>query len=1062
MSFTVYKSSAGSGKTFTLVKEYLNLVLPEPSGFRHILAITFTNKAANEMKERIINSLKEIAGMKDNPESKSVKYIVPDLSKSSGLSPQTLSANAEMVLKYILHEYSDFAISTIDSFVHRVIRSFAFDLHLPLNFDVEMDTDELMGKVIDILISRVGSDEELTRTLVNFIQSKTDDEKSWNVEHDLREISEYLLKEDGQEHLDKLKTLNLEDFYVISTQILEVVNRFEKTISGFATYADDIIKSKGIPQNSFYQGKNGIGVYFVNLSKGRFDKLEPNSYVRATIEEDKWHSGKASPVDKQEIDEIKTDLIDCYTKIIQFSGYHLQQYRVLSEIRKNIYPLAVLNEIAKVVEEYKTDNEILLISEFNKKISNIVLNEPVPFIYERMGEKYRHFLIDEFQDTSLMQWQNLLPLIENSLATNQFNMVVGDGKQAIYRWRGGEVEQFAGLPKIFQCPDEPFMHQRQKILERNYNPKFLQNNYRSKKEIVEFNNDFFTCLAERLPEQYQNIYHDVVQQFDAENTGGYIQFSFYDPGIADLTVDEFNLEQVRHTINELRADGFRLKDIAILCRNNKNAGFLSQELLKLNLPVVSSESLQLSSSPEVRLLIASMRLLVNPQDKIAQVEVVNYLVRRGDLKQNLHEQLVAFGLVVLNAEARDEQKDFFTVLAQNNIYLNVFTLKNYTLYDLTEELIRIFDFHKKADPYIQFFLDAVLKFSREQNEELADFIRWWDQKGFKQSIIVPSGIDAVQVMTIHKAKGLEFPVVIYPFAGEKHRKSKDKLWVTLDDKDVPKLKSALVNTSKVLLETPYAVQYEEENGKSLLDLINLLYVVMTRPTHRLYVIASVPSKSADAAESVPGFFKYYFEKKGIWDETKSRYPFGEKVLFVDKTKESTGLYLLDRFISNSWHDRMILSLQAVKNWDIDEQALKQQWGNLVHRILAQIATLDDADPVLEKFESDGIITVEEKESILLVIKKFLAHPDVSMYFLPGLSIKTEPEILLPDGKTFRPDRIVFKDSETIVIDFKTGKPEESHQDQVSYYMKLLREMGYSNLRGVLLYINELEPRVDVI
>ena len=514
MSFTVYKSSAGSGKTFALVKEYLTIVLPSPEKFRHILAITFTNKAANEMKERIILSLKEIAGMNDNPNAKAVKYIVPALSELSGLSPQTLAVNAEKVLNSILHDYSDFAICTIDSFVHRVIRSFAFDLHLPLNFDVEMDTDELISKVVDILISRVGTDDDLTRTLVNFTQSKTDDEKSWNIEYDLMEIAGYLIKENGQEYIEKLKSLNLVDFYEINKQILEVVRGFEEKIVDYAIHADEIIKSKGIPHDAFYHGKQGISVYFENLKNERFDKLNPNSYVKDTIEKEKWYSGNSSPQDKSEIDEIKPDLVEIYNKIAAFIEEHYPRYVLLQEVRNNIYPLAVLNEIAKVLEEFKTENEIVLISEFNKRISKVVLNEPVPFIYERMGEKYQHFLIDEFQDTSVMQWQNLLPLIENSLAMDQFNMVVGDGKQAIYRWRGGEVEQFAGLPKIFKNPGDNFMVQRQQALERNYSPKVLQHNFRSKKEIVEFNNDFFSCIAERLPEQYRSIYADVVQKTD--------------------------------------------------------------------------------------------------------------------------------------------------------------------------------------------------------------------------------------------------------------------------------------------------------------------------------------------------------------------------------------------------------------------------------------------------------------------------------------------------------------------------------------------------------------------
>jgi len=236
---------------------------------------------------------------------------------------------------------------------------------------------------------------------------------------------------------------------------------------------------------------------------------------------------------------------------------------------------------------------------------------------------------------------------------------------------------------------------------------------------------------------------------------------------------------------------------------------------------------------------------------------------------------------------------------------------------------------------------------------------------------------------------------------------------------------------------------------------------MTRPTHRLYVFTSMPPKSADAAESVPVFFRHYLELKGNWNKNETVYQFGEKTLFEDKTKESTELYRLDNFISTSWRNRMLLSLQAAKNWDLDDQALKQQWGNLVHLVLSQIRTAEDAEPILEKFESDGIINSDDKESIQAVLKPFLSHPDVSKYFLPGLKVKTEPEILLPNGKTFRPDRIVFNEDQTTIIDFKTGKPEELHKEQVRFYMKLIKDMGYAELNGVLLYVNEPDPLVAV-
>ena len=444
-NFIVYKSSAGSGKTFTLVKEYLTLVLVQPSLFRHVLAITFTNKAANEMKQRILSSLIEMAECEKFEDSNAVKFLLPVIIEETGLTKETIQKNSKKVLELILHNYSDFGVSTIDSFVHKIIRSFAFDLHLPLNFEVELQTDELLSKVIDLLLNQVGSNENLTKLMVEFVQTRAEDDKNWNIEKDLFEVSKSLLKEDSQVFIEKLNELSIDDFLKINRDMIKSVRQFEKTLSKFGKEAIQIIESRGVPVEAFYYGKRGIVTYFNRFASKNFENIFPNNYILKTIEEDKWFSGKATDHDKDDINEIKDSLIQIYTQIIGFVDGQYEKYITYSEIIKNLYPVAILSTIEKLMTEYKSENNIVLISEFNKRISEVVLAEPVPFVYERVGEKYQHFLVDEFQDTSILQWQNLLPLIDNSLASANKNLVVGDGKQAIYRWRNGEVEQFARL-----------------------------------------------------------------------------------------------------------------------------------------------------------------------------------------------------------------------------------------------------------------------------------------------------------------------------------------------------------------------------------------------------------------------------------------------------------------------------------------------------------------------------------------------------------------------------------------------------------------------------------------
>ncbi len=1060
MSFTVYKSSAGSGKTFTLVSEYLNLVLPEPDNFRHILAITFTNKAANEMKERIIGSLMEIANYREYSDSNAVRLIMKEMADRSHKSLDTIAGNAEQTLKLILHNYSDFAISTIDSFMHRVIRSFAFDLHLPLKFEVEIDQEDILSKVVDILISRVGTEEQLTQILIGFTLSKAGDEKNWNIEKDIRDIANYILKENGYEFIQKIKTLTLEDFSRINVKIKKFIRDFEKSVTDLAYEADRIIKSRDIPVEAFFQGKNGIGGYFEKLKKGRFDKPEPNLHVKNTIDNDKWYAGKSTQAEKEEIDTVKADLIGYYHQIDGLVNTYMAQYILWKEIIKNLYPVALLNEISGIMNEYKSENDIILISEFNKRISEIVLKEPIPFIYERIGEKYRHYLIDEFQDTSVMQWRNLLPLIENSLATNGFNMVVGDGKQAIYRWREGEVEQFVMLPKIYKCPDDPVMTERQNILERNYKGRELRNNYRSAKEIIEFNNDFFKFISAKLPGNFKVIYDDVVQEMNPEKSGGMIQIEFYDKENNELSFSEFNLEKVTSLIRDLKNEGFHFSDIAILCRSNKNANILSRELLLRQIPIISSESLEMSGSIEVRLLIAIMKLIVNRFDLIAQAEAISYLVQKGILQGGIHDQFRKFGIFRNKDIASSEPVDFFKSLRDNGFKLDFLTLSRDTLYGITEELLRVFNLNLKADPYIQFFLDAVFKFSKEKNENLDSFLEWWSNKGYKQSIVIPAGTDAIQVMTIHKAKGLEFPVVIYPFANEKHTKPRNKMWIELYEKNLPELKTTLVNESQALLKTNYSQLYMEENDKLLLDLINLLYVVMTRPTHRLYVYTEMPAGSKDAAESVSGFFKDFLDQKGLWKEDKTNYTWGSKTIAERKKRGHLASFQLTHFHSSRWRNRMMLSLQALKNWDIIEQK-NRDWGTIIHTILSRTTNPGDIIALLDSCESEGIISLFEKTEIQKVLSSFISRSEVRRYFETGLTIMSEPEILLPSGKIFRPDRIVFYKNETLVIDFKTGKPDDRHKEQVNFYVSLLKEMAYPNVKGILLYVHEPEPVVFV-
>jgi ATP-dependent exoDNAse (exonuclease V) beta subunit len=1113
-NFTIYKSSAGSGKTFTLVKEYLALALNDesnpPKAYRHILAVTFTNKAASEMKERIIKALKELSQEDYTKLSGGTKTLLAELKKHKKLNfrqqvdDTIIRKRANNVLTEVLHNYSDFAIGTIDSFVHKIVRTFAFDLKIPMSFELEMDDDKLLTQAIDLLIAQIGTDETLTKALVEFTESKTDDEKSWHIENDLKYFAKNLLTEDGAVHIEKLRQLSVIDFFKIKDTIQEEIKKFEAFINGCGKEALKIISDSGIEHEKFAGGANGIGKYFTYLAESRFDKLTPSATIQKNIESDSWYAGKATVSDKAAIDAIKDQLTKLYNEGLVYIQNNLQEVTLFRLINTTIYSLAVLNEIEKLLNEYKAQNNILHISEFNKLIAKIVLNEPIPFIYERLGERYNNYLIDEFQDTSVLQFQNLLPLIDNSLASGHFTMLVGDGKQAIYRWRGGEVEQFAMLPEVFAHNNNPLVLEREQALKRNHNPQVLDKNYRSKREIIEFNNAIFRTLSNKLNGKFKSIYETLEQGFNPENSGGFVQVEFLDAekedGSTPLTTGlrEQNLERTYLIIQDLLIQNFQLRDVAILVRKNTDGSEIANYLSNKGIEVISSDSLLLSNSAEVNFIYSLLRYLNNTSDQIIQAELLEYLVAsnrfcvspdrvsnpvRGeftppdkveilnpngqDLTPNRVQNPVrgsgAEGSVDINQLLVENKQDFISVIKLVCRDFNSNALSKMALYELCEELVRLFKLNTIPNAYIQFYLDEVLNYSIKQNNNLNDFIDYWEDKKEKASLIVPLGMNAVTIMTIHRAKGLEFPAVILPFSNGKVEKGKKHLWVDLENNKIPQLQSALVSASESLRETPYGDLYDDEKNKSLLDSLNVLYVALTRPEERLYILTGKPSKSPGNLSTVSDMFAHYYQQNGDWQEGKTVYTFGEQTIHKQHLKGAeTQNFKLLTFNSNQWRNHIKMRAAAPSIWNLEITESKKDYGVMVHTALAKIKSVDDIESAVNSMFLEGLVTAGEKENLLTVIKKIIQLPKLQAHFALGLKVKNESEIISLTGEKFRLDRVVFHpaltgkagQSTAVIIDYKTGEEKTDHKKQILQYADLLNQMGYTVTEKLLVYIEE--------
>jgi ATP-dependent exoDNAse (exonuclease V) beta subunit len=1043
-AFSIYDASAGSGKTYTLVKEYLKIILlsKKQDAYRNILAITFTNKAVHEMKSRVVDSLSEFA--KDNPTEKALN-LMQVIHSETGISLFDIKEKAKSIIKNLIHNYAAFDISTIDKFTHKVIRAFAHDLNLPITFDVSLDTENLLTEAVDAIIAQAGEDETLTNLLVNFTMEKTDDDKSWDVSREIMETGKLILNENNREEISHFNNKSIAEFVEIKNKLEEYCQNLKSQSIDYSNLALKLIENKGIEFNSFYSSY--VPKHFLKLSSGEIVK-HIGHYKYLDENEGKRYSSKTPQNQKESIDEIADELFTILKQINEIA----EKYLFYEAFLKNITPLSLMNTLSNKLQEIQKEQNILSIAEFNKLINEQIQNQPAPFIYERLGEKYKHFFIDEFQDTSEMQWQNLIPLIDNALSSEDLDetrgslMIVGDPKQSIYRWRGGKAEQFIELSK----DKNPFVNPSKELFP-------LGINWRSYDQVIDFNNKFFKFLASKFAnEDYKDLYEKHSHQEFNDKKGGYVNVSFIPKidkeEVSDedsLDKNDLYLEATLNTIFKVKANGFNYKDIVILTRTKKPGTAIANHLIENGIPIVSSESLLLGASSEVQTCIYILRYLKNSNDLESKANFLYYLANNHQEKLPVHD-FISKGMELKN------ELEFQNWLTEIVVDFSFQNIRKKALYEATEIIISKVIPIEKRNAYVQYFLDLILEHDLKKQSGISDFLSYWENNLEKLSIPSPEGNDAVRIMTIHKSKGLEFPVVIFPFAEQNYSQNLgDKIWIATDEEQIG-LPKALVSKNKDVenFGEEASKVYNQKKEEDLLDNINVLYVALTRAEEQLYVISGLVSENSkgELPNNMATFFIEFLGSE--FKEEQLEYEFGSNEK-ISTTKEAVSNALLIPQLSETLNPKNIKIAQRESIMWNTKQQKAIEFGNIIHEILAFVKTKNDIDLAITKAIENGLIVSSQREEVLATIYEIVNHKELSDYFFEEHKVMNEQTIIQKHGNIVKPDRMsISKDKKVFLLDYKTGQHLPKHKTQLENYQKSIEDMGFKVEKKSLIYIGE--------
>lgn len=1059
----VYKASAGSGKTHRLTAEYLCLLFSSPFAYRHILAVTFTNRATEEMKSRIIEELANLAlGRKSD--------YTELLSNEYGLNEAQVQKEAYDTLVRILHDYSSFSISTIDKFFQQTMRAFTREIGLGGGYNVELDTDKVLTEAIDSMLYDLERSENklLLDWLIRFSEEKVENGETWNIRSDIHSLSSEIFKESYKAYSNQVQQ-DIGDKELMADykdMLFGIIRNFETTSQQTGEKALNIITRFGLKPDDFKGGSRSPFTNFLKWANGFTD--EPTKTFRTLADDiSAWYTAKTPLEIRAKIEEAYPELDECVHNIIDHYD-NSQIYQTAYEINRYFFTLGILGDVDKKIREYAAENNVMLISDTTELLNRIIAGSDTPFIYEKVGVRVNHYMIDEFQDTSAMQWNNFLPLVKDSLSGGNRNFIVGDVKQSIYRWRNSDWKLLdEQLDKDFSV--------------EGINHETLNANWRSSRHVIDFNNAVFSLGTSLLQDTYNKSLPDEAEDkrlhtFASRITKAYNELYQYIPDtrkdneghvkVSFLDTDEEHswqtqvLNRLPEEIEKLQDKGYDLKDIAILVRTKKEGAEVANCLLeyKSNNPdskyrydIISDEALFVSSSKSIKLIIALLKYLRNPLDpSLKALAVYEYFKYNRQL--NPEEALQKY--FSANEELPVE------------ISKELDRIRELPLYEMAEETFGLFHDAMDGDEqiYIQSFLDMILDFTVRNTPDLDAFLSWWDETGVNKTIFTPDGQDAIRIMTIHKSKGLGFKVVIIPFCNwDIDHKLTTILWCRPQAEPFNRLHLVPVKYSQKLKNTIFEYEYFDERLHAFIDNINVLYVAFTRAKNELIAFAPKPKKEdvsniasllwtcmntppvVNDKHSLIDLSKYVDGDSDIFELGKAYIPSKRKD--GNTAIEEIGV---DSLLSISYDERVRLLL---KNKYYFTDTGQRDYGTLMHEIVSRVKTIDDIEEAVEMYHISGDITNDKKEETIALLNSYLSNPIVSEWYSGAYRVLNEVQILQPNGKFTRPDRVMIKDNEVTVIDYKFGEKEDKkYNRQINSYIEQIRKMGYESVKGYICYI----------